>query len=322
LRRPPPAKAAEQASIASRVVFSQRIETEHHVELQEGSEWLPMLALGSIFLCICGACSVFFGKRFRFKILQHGKGRTTIEEYDEQQPLVSDMGGMTARTEFSSHGDHAPLNSVHTDAFQIASGHTEQITSATAHLPTPRYVVGTRVRCHVSGEWREGRILRHWWRDESWPSGEFVPYVIQLENGQHCCAPADDESCIRLWEEHSNFSYQSHSGGGSTAFASGSRIEYGNAGGTSPRSPRGGRAGNAAGYHTVGSASPRGGGGGGGGSTFFRDEYHQSSGGPGGGGGGTGGGAGNRGGSSSPKGQVPGERDSGSCAPRCFGGGR
>ena len=79
----------------------------------------------------------------------------------------------------------------------------------------PRFKVGTRVECNVrleSGKsrWLKGRVLQLYWRDYSWPEGQFAPYQVQLDESipgsthtpsnaraTKIFAPADNDCCIR-----------------------------------------------------------------------------------------------------------------------------
>ena len=79
----------------------------------------------------------------------------------------------------------------------------------------PRFRVGTRVECNVrlnSGEsrWLKGKVLQHYWRDYSWPTGQFAPYQVELDESipgstptpsnakaTKIFAPADNDYCIR-----------------------------------------------------------------------------------------------------------------------------
>mmetsp|Transcript_3229 Transcript_3229/g.12039 ORF Transcript_3229/g.12039 Transcript_3229/m.12039 type:complete len:658 (-) Transcript_3229:293-2266(-) len=79
----------------------------------------------------------------------------------------------------------------------------------------PRFKVGTRVECNVrlqSGKsrWLKGQVLQHYWRDYSWPKGQFAPYQVELDESipgspptpsnakaTKIFAPADNDYCIR-----------------------------------------------------------------------------------------------------------------------------
>ena len=79
----------------------------------------------------------------------------------------------------------------------------------------PRFRVGTRVECNVrlnSGEsrWLKGKVLQHYWRDYSWPTGQFAPYQVELDESipgstptpsnakaTKIFAPSDNDYCIR-----------------------------------------------------------------------------------------------------------------------------
>jgi len=79
----------------------------------------------------------------------------------------------------------------------------------------PRFRVGTRVECNVrtnlgESRWIKGKVLQHYWRDYSWPTGQFAPYQVELDESipgstptpsnakaTKIFAPADNDYCIR-----------------------------------------------------------------------------------------------------------------------------
>lgn len=66
-----------------------------------------------------------------------------------------------------------------------------------------RFPVGTRVECCVSrgpAGWAPGTVVAHWYRAPSWPTGQFAPYQIKLdEHDSLIFAPQDRDNCIRAY---------------------------------------------------------------------------------------------------------------------------
>ena len=62
-----------------------------------------------------------------------------------------------------------------------------------------RFPVGTRVECRVDGldGWHKGRVVNHWYREWGMPSGQFMPYQIELDRGGLIMASHDDDKMIR-----------------------------------------------------------------------------------------------------------------------------
>jgi G3E family GTPase len=61
-----------------------------------------------------------------------------------------------------------------------------------------RFPVGTRVRCNVGG-WEAGIVIQQWYRETLWPTGKYVPYQVQLDNGSLIWAPVDSNKLIKLF---------------------------------------------------------------------------------------------------------------------------
>ena len=59
-----------------------------------------------------------------------------------------------------------------------------------------RFEIGHRVVCNT-GEWVPGVIIKHHYREKSWPEGKIVPYRIKLDDGRSIFAPIDDDRVIR-----------------------------------------------------------------------------------------------------------------------------
>ena len=68
-----------------------------------------------------------------------------------------------------------------------------------------RFKVGDRVECCVArgpDGWRPGTIISLWYRAVSWPTGQFAPYQIKLDDHQSLIfAPQDRDNCIRKAQE-------------------------------------------------------------------------------------------------------------------------
>jgi len=66
-----------------------------------------------------------------------------------------------------------------------------------------RFPVGSRVECRIgpasdpNGGWGAGTVAMHWYRQAMWPTGQFAPYQIQLDQGPLIFAPRDSDTCIR-----------------------------------------------------------------------------------------------------------------------------
>ena len=68
-----------------------------------------------------------------------------------------------------------------------------------------RFKVGDRVECCVArgpDGWRPGTVISLWYRAVSWPTGQFAPYQIKLDDHQSLIfAPQDRDNCIRKAKE-------------------------------------------------------------------------------------------------------------------------
>lgn len=64
-----------------------------------------------------------------------------------------------------------------------------------------RFAVGDRVECCVQrGEdgWKPGTVVSLWYRAASWPTGQYAPYQIKLDDHESLIfAPQDRDNCIR-----------------------------------------------------------------------------------------------------------------------------
>ena len=67
-----------------------------------------------------------------------------------------------------------------------------------ASKKTPRFPVGTKVECHrCEGKFVAGTVVAHFYREPGWPSMNWAPYQIELDDGGLIFAPADVDQCIR-----------------------------------------------------------------------------------------------------------------------------
>ena len=66
-----------------------------------------------------------------------------------------------------------------------------------------RFPVGTRVECCIArgpDGWAPGTVVGHWYRAPQWPTGQFAPYQIKLdETDALIFAPQDQDNCIRAF---------------------------------------------------------------------------------------------------------------------------
>lgn len=67
----------------------------------------------------------------------------------------------------------------------------------TGKAPPLRFKPGDRVLCNCGAEWERGTITELYYREDTWPRGEIVPYQIKLDSGRMICAPSDIDECIK-----------------------------------------------------------------------------------------------------------------------------
>ena len=61
-----------------------------------------------------------------------------------------------------------------------------------------RFPVGERVECLMGhDDWAKGTVIQHYYREAMWPADRWMPYRIELDDGDFIFAPADAEQCIR-----------------------------------------------------------------------------------------------------------------------------
>jgi hypothetical protein len=46
------------------------------------------------------------------------------------------------------------------------------------------------------GVWATGKIIKHWYNEESWPAGKAVPYQVRLDDGREIYAPVDKDEVV------------------------------------------------------------------------------------------------------------------------------
>jgi len=68
-------------------------------------------------------------------------------------------------------------------------------------LPQLRFDVGDKVLCRIGPDaitgWAKGTIVQLWYRESSWPAGNWAPYKVQLDDGRNIFAPGDLEQIIK-----------------------------------------------------------------------------------------------------------------------------
>ena len=74
---------------------------------------------------------------------------------------------------------------------------TNKPTKSNTYKPL-RFAIGDRVECKGPNEiWHIGTIDDIHYRDEFWPKDQFVPYAVQIDQGEVLYAPNDDNRIIR-----------------------------------------------------------------------------------------------------------------------------
>ena len=60
-----------------------------------------------------------------------------------------------------------------------------------------RFKIGDSVECYTGTSWSSGNIVALWYRHASLPAGIYMPYQIEMEDGELIYAPRDSDDCIR-----------------------------------------------------------------------------------------------------------------------------
>ena len=61
-----------------------------------------------------------------------------------------------------------------------------------------RFDVGARVECCMGeDDWAKGKIVKQFYREPQWPTDRWMPYQVELDDGDVIWAPADLNACIR-----------------------------------------------------------------------------------------------------------------------------
>jgi hypothetical protein len=96
------------------------------------------------------------------------------------------------------HDDHTthPQSNPTTNTNQ-GDTKTNKPTKSNTYKPL-RFAIGDRVECKGPNEiWHIGTIDDIHYRDEFWPKDQFVPYAVQIDQGEMLYAPNDDNRIIR-----------------------------------------------------------------------------------------------------------------------------
>ena len=96
------------------------------------------------------------------------------------------------------HDDHTthPQSNPTTNTNQ-GDTKTNKPTKSNTYKPL-RFAIGDRVECKGPNEiWHIGTIDDIHYRDEFWPKDQFVPYAVQIDQGEVLYAPNDDNRIIR-----------------------------------------------------------------------------------------------------------------------------
>jgi len=65
-------------------------------------------------------------------------------------------------------------------------------------MPELRFKVNDKVECRTGDdEWTLGKVVKIWYRENTWPKEQLVPYQMRLDDGTLIYAPQDDDMVIR-----------------------------------------------------------------------------------------------------------------------------
>lgn len=83
--------------------------------------------------------------------------------------------------------------------FEAVMGISKGTAATSDSLPNAslRFGVGDVVVCSTGDSWQRGRVIKLWYREFGWPSGEIAPYQVELDSGDTIYAPNDRDTCIR-----------------------------------------------------------------------------------------------------------------------------
>lgn len=59
-----------------------------------------------------------------------------------------------------------------------------------------RFKIGDRVECQT-GDWSQGKVVKHWYRETYWETGRYAPYQVLLDDGDLIYVPKDHRALIR-----------------------------------------------------------------------------------------------------------------------------
>ena len=65
-------------------------------------------------------------------------------------------------------------------------------------VPTTKtqYNLGDRVMCKLDS-WKEGTIIKVWYREPLWETGRYAPYQVELNDGRRVYIPRDTDIFVK-----------------------------------------------------------------------------------------------------------------------------
>ena len=115
----------------------------------------------------------------------------TRDDLDEAVTILAELDPMTRRIYGPAHPFSATIQS-HLKHFG-----KRLVAFDTVSL---RFAVGARVYCsYIGGRWAPGRVVTLHYHEDDFDPGYFVPYQVQLDNGECVFAPEDSDTYIREW---------------------------------------------------------------------------------------------------------------------------